>query len=351
MLRLGQIASSSKDHFQKYPYVKACKKQIAVIHAYADQAYDRSSFHLAGNADLVADVASFVALDAIQSLRSFQNNHGSNDYDNGSSSKHPLIGLVDHISVMPLQNQVNAAQIDDCDTNKTVESYSSTEKNSSESYKEEFIPPDSHGLCCTFIGNQLIQNGIDVFYYGSAHPNHTPLSIVRREKTRFFNSGGLNNNSDEDNKCNQCTVGSPLHFVENFNILLSRNVDKKKAMNLTKMVRERDGGISGVEALTLPYSDGRFEVACNLLSPEKGSVDDIMKVLDAWIRKEQDDFQQEYGGTRTCSKEFLVESSYRVGTTSEQCLDILNNCKDDDEGFFNNYDETLSNRFCDYLNR
>jgi hypothetical protein len=36
----------------------------------------------------------------------------------------------------------------------------------------------------------------------------------------------------------------------------------KWARSLTQALREQDGGLPGVEALTLPYSKGQFEVAC-----------------------------------------------------------------------------------------
>jgi hypothetical protein len=34
------------------------------------------------------------------------------------------------------------------------------------------------------------------------------------------------------------------------------------AWSLTRALREQDGGLPGVEALTLPYSKGQFEMAC-----------------------------------------------------------------------------------------
>jgi hypothetical protein len=36
----------------------------------------------------------------------------------------------------------------------------------------------------------------------------------------------------------------------------------KRALSLTRALREQDGGLPCVEALTLPYSKGQFEVAC-----------------------------------------------------------------------------------------
>jgi len=59
----------------------------------------------------------------------------------------------------------------------------------------------------------------------------------------------------------------------------------------------------------LPYSDGRWEVACNLLRPcsDGATAEDIQCAVDQW-EKDQDQGS-------------LVGISYRVGTTLEQCLE------------------------------
>ena len=375
MLRLGQISvsSSTRDYFQTYTngnnvYNKN-NKNIALVHAYSDQAYDRSSFHLAGNADLVADVASYVALDAINSLKSFNRNGDSNDVDATSttSTAHPLIGLVDHISVMPLSTNIgDFHQITDINRDNNDDQVHCD---------NNYVPPDYHGLCSVYIGNQLTQHhdDIDVLYYGSAHPNQIPLATVRREKTKFFYSGGLEKQQPSSTSApniNQCTVGSPPTFVENYNILLSQNITKKKAMTLTKRIRARDGGIRGVEALTLPYSRDRFEVACNLLCPEEeegGNVDDIIKVVDKWVLEQQKEMKEKYS-SEDFSRDFFVDDNYRVGTTSEQCMDVLNSCcngttdshgmsttttsdssSNQSNDFMDEYDKALVTRFHQYL--
>lgn len=337
LLRLGQTELSSKKYFNQYTRGATSRnKQIAVIHAYSDQVYDRSSFHLAGNADLVADVASSLAIDAISSLKDIVY---ENEINAKSSDKtmHPLIGIVDHISVMPLvtENNDKNTKVMELSQNEIIENH------------ESYTPPDSHGICSAYIGNRLKENGINVFYYGSAHPNQTPLAVVRREKTQFFNSGGLDDDDNNGIK-NQCTVGSPSNFVENFNILLSNNINKKKAMGLTRKIRARDGGLVGVEALTLPYSDGRYEVACNLLCPEEGSVSDILQVVDTWVLEEQQLVGKDKLDEGT-SKEYFVDCCYRVGTTAQQCLDIMENCSEGKLGFFVDYDIALSDRFRQYL--
>ena len=119
----GKITSSS---LSKYP---SENPRVAIVHAYSDGPYNRSSFHLAGDANCVADIALFMALSTLegllsppsQKISSF-NNHNSltiedNQHANNhnflklddfvdNNSTHPYIGIVDHISVMPLVARV-----------------------------------------------------------------------------------------------------------------------------------------------------------------------------------------------------------------------------------------------------
>ena len=387
MLRLGEIPSRSNDYFQKFHHnsnnnndptrndercsnrTKNNDNQIAIVHAYADQSYDRSSFHIAGNANLVADVASSIALDAIDKLQSFhvhndKGGDGDNDdndnetsermdyhIDDSNNKRHPLIGLVDHISVMPL---VDEQYEHDHEHEHTLQPQNKEECINTKS-DDQYVPPDSHGLCSVFIGNQLKKHGINVLYYGSAHPNQSPLALIRKEKTKFFQSGGLlqSQNNDgvqkEETATDQCTVGSPAQFAENFNILLSKHISKKKAIGLAKLLRARDGGIPGVEALTLPYSAERYEVACNLLCPVEGSAQDMSKVLDEWMAREQKEYKINSG--IDCNQDYFVDSAYRVGTTAQQCIDVLHLFDTKVHVGMDDYERTLLKKFHQYLTK
>ncbi len=277
-----------------------------------------------------------VAIDAIDGLNSLE--QINDNHNKEASSAHPYVGLVDHVSVMPLSIETENEETETLLEKASVKNIFQDDG--------KFVPPDSHGLCSTYIGKRLSQKGIEVFYYGSAHPNQTPLATVRREKTHFFRSGGLDVNSNgNDTTCNICTVGSPSLFVENYNILMSRNVTKKRAIGLAKKIRERDGGIVGVEALTLPYSQGRYEVACNLLNPNEGSVDDILHVLHKWVQNEQQDSEC----TASRNQSYFIENSYRVGTTVQQCIDALNKCEEEKDSLMGSHDATVIDRFRGYL--
>ena len=327
--------------------------QIAVVHAYADGPYDRSSFHLAGCADYVAIVASHVATSAIDALQATLLGQNQNAI-NASNSQHPLVGIVDHISIMPLSTLPGTSE-------NCQKGFGDTDNSHDDSHENEYIPPDSHGIAALSVAHNLRERGVTCYPYGTADKNHMPLAVVRKENTSFFKSGGLSNtpnftNIDSNRKIQSdtnegsehlgiCTVGSPSNFVENFNIRLTDKISRKQAMKLTKRVRERDGGLIGVEALTLPYSENRYEVACNLLRPNLGSADCIMEKVHEWVREQpqiietgdSESAQVENNGSIVQTQDhdrtnydYYVDEAYRVGTTVDQCMDVIS--VSDEEG-------------------
>lgn len=303
-----QLRSSEKED------ISSEAKKVTVVHAYADIPYNRSSIHLAGHASLVHQVASHVASTAMNSIH--QANLENKDQDADIDSAHPLVGLVDHISCMPLvKKQGSSSSIE-----------SKTEVCSSRS-DGEYIPNDICGIAALAIKQTLLQKGgVKCLTYGSANDQQMPLALVRKEHTSFFKSGSCAYLSKDDESTDMnstpfgtCTIGSPFYFVENYNILLKSTVSRKQAISLAKKVRERDGGVKGVEALTLKYSGGRYEVACNLLRPDltEGSTEAIDSKIDEWIEGQKNEI---IGDTYD---DGFIERAYRVGTTAEQCLKAL----------------------------
>jgi hypothetical protein len=276
-----------------------------MVYAYADGPYGRSSFHLAGNPSHVAAVAGNLATNAVKYLLDYNNqgqNNSSTNSDSTGTTVHPTVGLVDHIAVMPL--------------NETNEDFTLDEVyNLLPLTQDEDVPASTapSGWVARSLGHAMEYAGASVLYYGSSHPQQIPLATVRRESTPFFQSLP-DQHSIAASVAGQATVGAPPRFAENYNLRLSPSVSQKQARTLTKRVRARDGGLLGVEALTLAYSDNRWEVACNLLRPDLASAQDIQAVVDTWEREQQ---------AETGAKEKLIERGYRVGTTAEQCLEAL----------------------------
>lgn len=131
---------------------------VAVAHAFADGPYDRSSFHLAGDADAITEVASTIATSALNELETTSN------HVELERSRHPFVGMVDHIAVMPLNKDVSERAEDS--TNTTRDS--------------------PNGNAAKAIGRRLEALGLRVYYYGDAHAEKKSLARVRREETNFF---------------------------------------------------------------------------------------------------------------------------------------------------------------------
>jgi hypothetical protein len=264
--------------------------------------------------------------------------HSQPDDDDSAPTPHPNIGLVDHVSVLPLH--LEDTQPDDlAASNATTDSA---------------LPVT--GQVARAIGDVISSKcGVEVLYYGYADPNNTPLAVVRRERTSFFQKpSSTTTTTTKYNRCgqqqhHQTTVGAPPYFTENYNIRLTATVSKRQAQSLTKMVRERDnqGGLPYVEALTLPYHRKRdntmqYEVACNLLNPNVSSTHDIdgrVKMWEDFCKEEQHQEQEQHP--------VLVEKSYRVGTTVEMCLHALEQASTKDTE--NHHNQQVVRRLHEYL--
>ncbi len=354
--------AASKEEITKTPL----RTPVAIVHAYADIPYDRSSIHLAGYSECVAEVASELIHNALTELE-FDSFGGSDTSaskqevaakeatirGSGASTRHPTVGLIDHVSIMPLVMPRSSSHAPSY-APFGVSSTQSTSPADGDQAKEESV--NAAAKAALQVGSNLSQyansNSLEVFYYGRACPKNTPLAAVRRDRTTFFNSGGTRkrgndactikygdevNRTNDDNidrilpKFGSITIGTPQNFVENYNIRLTSKCTRSMARALTDMVRGRNvGGIVGVEALTLPYyhsEDICFEVACNLTNPILGSKDMILERVGDWVdvmRKQI--VEKRDDGDVDAEKidfDYFVQDAYRVGTTEVQCIDAL----------------------------
>ena len=81
-----------------------------------------------------------------------------------------------------------------------------------------------------------------------------------------------------------------------------------------------------VEALTLAYGSNQYEVACNLLDPSVTSAEDIEQRMRLWEKQHQKLLQNQKQPPHEQDQKYipeLVDKSYRVGTTSDLCLNAL----------------------------
>jgi glutamate formiminotransferase len=290
-------------------------ERVVIVHAFCDGPYDRSSFHIAGSPCLVASVASRLATRAVETLeedweRALNKEYGNVKNDGANEiivTPHPTVGLVDHVSVLPLAP------------------YTFTDDAGGKRSAIENDPPTT-GLVAQRIGESLVSAGVNVLYYGYADlVSQRPLATVRRESTTFFQptisstSSSENRNGGVSNPGKgrgQATVGAPNCFTENFNIRLRPHTPKAIAQSLTRHVRERDGGLPFVEALTLRYGQDQYEVACNLLDPSVTAATDIIERVQSWAPNHIADTPNDISNN-------AVEIAYRVGTTAEMCIDAI----------------------------
>jgi len=319
-----RLEAATQQHQMEISIKESSK--IVLVHAYADVPYNRSSFHFAGHGSAIAQVVSNLAIQAFNRLLPHiqQEEVQNSTADSSSSTRHPFVGLVDHISILPLNHSNNSLQ----------QQQHSTSSSSPISFDSKDILPEAK--TATYIATTLQKKGVHVLTYGSAHPQQHSLAMIRKTQTNFFQSSNPSSTTPHSptstSSWGTCTVGSPMGFVENVNIRLSSSCTLQLAQSLTRKIRGRNvGGIPGVEALTLPYSHGRWEVACNLLQPQVGSMEYIQQVCTDW--------ELENG--------HVIESIYRVGTTEDQCLHVLNDIQEEEE--ITKHETGVVNRFQTFI--
>ena len=262
-----------------------------LVHAFTDKVYNRTSLHLAGTPEIVLDVAIELIKHVVVELRKLDD---TNKSLMNSSTAHPHVGLVDHVAVVPLITGTESRFLDP-DT----------------PFSPMFLTTygaDVARKLGAFMRDKL---NIHVFFYGLAHRKNLSLVKVRKRQTNFFKTERMivvGSMEPELPTTESCTVGAPEEFVENYNVRLKESCSKKAAQHLSRLVRESDGGLIGVEAMALQYSKNRWEVACNLIRPYAGGANvDILK----------DEFR-DWNEDKN-----LTEKGYRVGTTQEQSIKVL----------------------------
>jgi len=215
---LSEITSLVK---QKTELSSGC----ALINTFSDFPYNRTSFTVCGGVQeliiIIQEAAKF-ALDRLNLENHF--------------ASHPRVGVVDHISIHPLcgNDLLNATE--------------------------------AALQLGQYFGQEL---HIPVLFYGDI--NGKRLSAVRREISYFRKQQSFTVESDVGptavcrNKGLMC-IGAVMPVL-NYNIRFASQ-SMKAVSQITQYVRESNEGLPEVEALTLEYGEGFYEVACNLLNVE-----------------------------------------------------------------------------------
>ena len=109
-------------------------------------------------------------------------------------------------------------------------------------------------------------------------------------------------------------------FILNYNIRLN-TTNKGEASKITKGVREKDGGLPHVEALTLQHHNGNMEVACNLLNPPEIGPEEVINRVKCLLSEINDDRKDERESTFALE----IEKAYVTGLTEGEVIDKLFN--------------------------
>ncbi|CAM9244451.1 unnamed protein product [Ascophyllum nodosum] len=237
-----------------------------LLRQFRDPTYHRTGFTIGGRCPSpVAEACIKISCRALRSIDLREH-----------EASHPRVGVVDHISVHPLGMGAE----------------------------------DAARKAGMTIARSLGAEGLPVLLYGDLKSGRG-LAEVRRSTT-YFVGGKLPSSIEADLGPNEIdasrgviTVGcTPL--VTNYNLLLNTN-NKRLASQVTRRVRERDGGLRWVEALTLQREDGRYETACNLLRPKETTPAMVLEVA-----KEQADVL----GVK-------VVKDYETGLSEEEALKAI----------------------------
>lgn len=237
-----------------------------LLSVFPDEPYARTSLLLAGEPTAVCATAVRIAEAALAELDLREH-----------VATHPRIGIVDHISVAPVDSTMACA-----------------------------------ADAARAIGSALAPT-VPIYFYGAAHVDGRTLAATRRVTPYFKASNGWTVAPDlpagsglpPSERTGACCCGA-VPLVLNFNMLLATS-DVTAARAVADAVRTRTGGPPGVEALALEHEGGRFEVACNLLTPEQTTPAAVRAIADS---------AAERLGTS-------VASEYTIGLTLAEIRDRL----------------------------
>lgn len=230
-----------------------------MLYSFVDEAYERSSYCIGGEAEAVTESVLALAQDALARV-DFREFAGS----------HPTLGAVDHVAVNPLDASLETA-----------------------------------ATAARRIAERLGgEAGVPTLLYGAAHTDGRTLAATRRMTSYFrttapapgdvadvaFDAGP----SSVDPRVGMACVGAVNHVL-NYNVVLD-TTDGAAAKRVAAAVRTRGDGddrLPCVEALALAH-EGRFEVACNLLDVETTPPEKVLARITAAASKESIDVHKEY---------------------------------------------------------
>lgn len=109
------------------------------------------------------------------------------------------------------------------------------------------------------VGQELVENypELSVFYFGHAdQPLKRDLVQVRKEV------GWFKEESNAKSRLGLTGIGA-IPYMSNFNVMIHCQ-DLKIGQEIAKSIRERNGGLLGVQAMAFSHGENQIEIACNV---------------------------------------------------------------------------------------
>ncbi|KAI0488015.1 hypothetical protein KFK09_027838 [Dendrobium nobile] len=227
--------------------------EAIIINKFMDEAYNRVGYTLVSSISKKPSLNSALAKAAVSMVEA-----ALKSIDLGShSGTHPRLGVVDHICFHPLAES-------------TLDQSAGLAK-----------------IVAEAIGHRL---QVPTFLYGAAHKEGRSLDSIRRDLGYFKpNSAGHqwasrlsvdlsclkpDNGPSQVDPARGVVVVGATRWVSNYNVPV-RSTDINAVRQIAKRVSGRGGGFESVQALALAHGEDCFEVACNLLEPDRVGADRV----------------------------------------------------------------------------
>jgi hypothetical protein len=263
----------------------------ALADAHIDPDSNRSSLHLVGPVESVVEIANELILEAVTEFR--KRKRGCKLHPEASSQKSlsKVIDIIDHLTFLPMVPGTNGHIC----SNKTI-------------YSPTWVPTYA-SWGARQVGNFLKETAnIHVFYYQFAQRRNLPLSTVVEKRLMHYRGTKLLPEA--------VYVGAYKDFIEDYHIILSSECGKRRAFNLAEVLNNTKYGLIDVEATVEQYDKALWEVHCRLLRPHicGSNIREVEFAAHKWRNLQPEKEDQKKGWIVKC---------YRVGSTYDQCLKLL----------------------------
>ena len=124
-----------------------------------------------------------------------------------------------------------------------------------------------------------------IFYFGHADLPKKRDLVQRRKQVKWFQEKNI-----ERSKHGLAGIGA-IPYMSNFNVMINCN-DPQVAKNIATSIRDRNGGLLGVQAMAFPHGANKMEIACNvdLVHLDRKNSKQIEAVKDGKFVKNMGDF-------------------------------------------------------------